>query len=469
MSYFLWIEDFESSAKTTASNLFAGLMEEQYFSDNTRQLKKDLSEQGVFIELSFQDGLAFIREKLNDIDYIILDIDLPAYSRRDSINGDVMQLLERYYGYKKQDDESEDERFLGEKCNDLKKLAGYHLYAELVIELGFPKQHILFCSNHGENLKSIKDAFITAKISLPPIYTKAHDEPRQWIEKNYENAYSRLRRGIIEGCRYLKNLSEENVRFNKFISDSEKHISLDGLHDYLEVLHKLLPLSEPENDEAFSLYRLLISVLAHEWEAAEPKPLGTSNGAKRQELFAFSWIMKMTRNWSAHGKVFAQLNPQDVAYLFIVNMRAMFELGDSLLSYEKYLLQLFKTVLTESEFKEKIGKDHSDRKIPLIENYAQMLDKSGNTYQAINFHDILNGLQRSRKETDHEFLMIGLYQVFWFLTSSGQVYIPPDKDRLKSFKQLNYQFKYFNYAKEEYLFEIGRYIFNSSFIEEKSP
>lgn len=470
MSYFLWIEDFESSAKTTASDLFAGLMGEQYFSDNTRQLKKNLSEQGVFIELSFQDGLDFIRNKLNEIDYIILDIDLPAYSKGDSINGDVMQLLERYYGYKKQDDESEDERLLGEKRDDLKKLAGYHLYAELVIELGFPKRHILFCSNHGENLKSIQEAFNTAKVALPPIFKKADEEAHQWVEKNYENAYSRLRRGIIEGCRYLKNLPEEKFRFNNFVLKSEKKaekkVSLEDMHNYLDVLQKVLPLTEPRNDETYSLYRLLIGVLAHEWEAAEPKALKASDGQKQQELFAFSWIMKMTRNWSAHGKVFVRLRPEDVAYLFIINMRVMFDLGDKLLPYEKILLRLFKIVLVENEFKEKIGKKPEDRKIPLSENYARMLHASGNTYQAINFHDILNGLQRSGKETDSAFLMKGLYQVFWFLTSSGQVYIP-DTDKLKNSTKLNYQFKYFDYGKKEYLFEIGRHIFNSSLTEEK--
>lgn len=358
--------------------------------------------------------------------------------------------------------------------NDLKEKekfhnnAGFYIFNDLV-HSGFPSEKMCFMTGEKNSLTDFEAKCHDMYVPKFKGFEKRPEqfkELSQWIKAQKESDYSILRRGVIEGCDYLKRLPEEKLRFNRFIADTEKYISLDGLHDYLDVLQKLLPLTEPRNDETYSLYRLLIGVLAHEWEAAEPKALKASDGQKQQELFAFSWIMKMTRNWSAHGKVFVRLRPEDVAYLFIINMRVMFDLGDKLLPYEKILLRLFKIVLVENEFKEKIGKKPEDRKIPLSENYARMLHASGNTYQAINFHDILNGLQRSGKETDSAFLMKGLYQVFWFLTSSGQVYIP-DTDKLKNFTKLNYQFKYFDYGKKEYLFEIGRHIFNSSFTEEK--
>ena len=93
-----------------------------------------------------------------------------------------------------------------------------------------------------------------------------------------------------------------------------------------------------------------------------------------------------------------------------------------------------------------------------------MLDKSGNNYQAINYHDLLNDLQKNH-ETDSKFLIRGIYHVFWFLTSNGHVYLPPDKDKIKTFSALKYQFKYFDYKKSEYIFEIARHIYNSSFPE----
>ena len=139
MSYFLWIEDFENSSKVTASEVLGGIVEEQSLSDHKQQLKNNLKEQGVFVELSFQDGLGFIRNRLQKIDYIILDIDLPAYSKGDEINADVLHLLEQYYGY---DNENDDEVLLLDKCKELKEVAGYHIYTELVVQLGFPKEHI---------------------------------------------------------------------------------------------------------------------------------------------------------------------------------------------------------------------------------------------------------------------------------------------------------------------------------------
>ncbi|WP_411726887.1 hypothetical protein [Methyloglobulus sp.] len=102
--------------------------------------------------------------------------------------------------------------------------------------------------------------------------------------------------------------------------------------------------------------------------------------------------------------------------------------------------------------------------IPLVENYAALLKKTGNTWQAINFHDALNNLQKNKdKVCDSDFLLKGLYQTFWFLTSSGGVYIPPNEEQIKKFLVLNYQFKHFDYQKPEYIFELARHIYNSSF------
>ncbi|MEF3075699.1 hypothetical protein V2P20_11755 [Methylobacter sp. Wu1] len=294
------------------------------------------------------------------------------------------------------------------------------------------------------------------------------------VGKLRKNNYLVLRRGIIEGCRHIVKLIEENkltkddLRFNHFISETEKKVSIDDLQDYIKVLEKFLPLRAPSNNS--SLYKLFIRTLAHEWEAAEPKQLNKQN--KQNGAYAFSWIMKMSRNWLAHGKVFEQLNPQDVAYLFIVNMRAMFDLGDKLLPYESHLLRLFTNVLREDEMKARIGdpphkkntENYNQRKIPLVENYAALLMKyNSHARQAINFHDALNNLQKNNDNaSDSDFFIKGLYQTFWFLTSIGEVYIPQDEEQIRKFHCLNYQFKYFDYQKD-YLFELARHIYNSSF------
>ncbi|WP_341326836.1 hypothetical protein [Methylotuvimicrobium sp. KM2] len=467
MSYFLWVEDFEGDPKATASNVLGSVFNVSLFDEDKRALKKNMKAQGVFIELTLQDGLEFITSDLDKkVDYIILDIDLPAYppdiAYKDVTNEEFLHLLETFENYQKQEDETANEVAWKTACSELKKIAGFYLYTKLVVEMGFPKQHILFCSNHANQTESILKAFKTAKIVLPKIYEKADPFVQHWTKDHYQNPYSRLRRGIIEACRHLKDHPEGRYRFKRFINETEKQPGLDDVHDYLDVLANFLPLREPEQPAVF--YKLLTRTLAHEWEAAEPQRLDRQN-----ELYAFSWIMKMTRNWSAHSKIFEQLEAPDVAYLFIVNMRAMFELGDKVLPYERHLLSLFDRPLDESEMSKKCGSDHSDRQLPLIENYANTLKKTGNTWQAINFHDALNNLQKNKDNTiESEFFIKGLYQAFWFLTSKGGVYLPPNEDRIKTFSVLKYQFKYFDYKEPNFIFELARHIYRPSFPETKS-
>ncbi len=451
MSYFLWIEDFENEPKVTASNVFGGVLQETLFAEDKRAIKKGFREQGVYVELNFQDGLGFIKVNLDKIDYIILDIDLPAYGI-DGINNEVLELLKDFEGYQVNEDEPIDESAWQTACNKLKKIAGFYLYTRLVVELGFPKQHILFCSNHGDNTKTIQEAFKTAKIYLPKIHLKSDPDVQIWVKNRYENAYSRLRRGIIEGCRFL---IDKPLRFERYSADKEKPAILDA-QNYLAILSGFFQLNEPE--KLSTTYKLFVRTLAHEWdEAVKPRKLD-----KDQASLAFSWIMKMTRNWSAHSTVFEQLFARDVAFLFMVNMRAMFDLGAQLAPYERYLLMLFDQPLNHEDFKQKCGEDFKTRQIPLTQKYAVMLSKYGTNFEAINFHDLLNELQKKQTQSN-QFLIEGLYQVFWFLTSFGRVYIDPYK--VQEQKYLNYQFNFFDYSSQEYLTEIGRHIYHRSFPE----
>jgi len=469
MSHFLWIEDFENSVKTTAHDVLSSIIEEP-FDNDSRKLKRKLEKEGIFLELTFQDGLIFIRDqgKLNQIDYIILDIDLKSHNGSiHDISPDVLGLLYEFQDYTETKYESKDGESFNKACQDLKEIAGFYLYTQLVLELGFPKTHILFCSNHGENTKTIQKAFKQAKISLPQIYQKSDLEVKSWVKSHSDNPYSRLRRGIIEGCKYLKHLTEEELRFNSFIQEQDKQITLEDLHNYLDILENFLPLREPPNKTTF--YKLFVRTLAHEWESASPWIIQKSPS---KELFAFAWIMKMTRNWLAHSRVFENINEQDVAYLFIANMRAMFCLKDSLIDYEKYLLQLFEPIsvaeikkkIGDEKPKKKIGDERSlTREIPLEKNYDALLKKT-NKWEAIKFHEALNYLQnKSAGLQENNYLIQGLYQTFWFLTSPGRVSGISMGD---GSTKLNYNFRYFDYSKnktDNYLFELARHIYKRSF------
>jgi hypothetical protein len=307
MSYFLWVEDFEGTpVAATAETVLGSIIKNNSFDSEKRELRRRLKDQGIFIELNFEDGLKFIKNELNKIDYIILDINLPPHNATiDTISDDVLELLYEFQGYKKIEYESKDNGLFVKACDALQKIAGFYLYTHLVVELGFPKAHILFCSNHGNDAKEIKDAFKTAKILPPDIYTKdsiPNYFVKDWVEKRHSNSYSRLRRGIIEGCKYLKSLTEEKLRFNDFIQDQDKQITLEDLHNYLDVLENFLPLREPPNKkDKDKFYKLFVRTLAHEWESATP---WKSKKLASLELYAFTSIMKLTRNWSAHSRVF---------------------------------------------------------------------------------------------------------------------------------------------------------------------
>jgi hypothetical protein len=468
MTHFLWVEDFnisetkrsENIVSSTVSSVFGSILDNTELSarlaeEDENDAQDFLEENGIFLKLNLLEALDFINDpkELSKIDFVVLDVDMPLENGQRDNNNYLSSLIER--------------------CppeDALRKIAGYHIYTELVIELGFPKKHILFCSNHASYFEELKNKFSSANIK-PPISPNSNEPFLRKEDKGFINQwlndahldYFVLRRGIIEGCKYLKSLSEDKLQFKEFIKkDDDKKIELEDIRDYLGVLENFLPLREPSDKAA--RYKLFVRTLAHEWEAAEPKQL---NGQK--ELYALSWIMKMSRNWLAHGKVFEQLTAQDVAYLFIVNMRAMFDLGSDLLPYERNLLSLFTDVISVQEMQDKIGKGVQDRKIPLVENYAVLLKKTGNTWQAINFHDALNNLQKNKnKVTESEFLIKGLYQTFWFLTSSGSVFIPFDEEKIKGFTRLQYQFNYFDYhyQKQDYLFELARHIYSRSFSQD---
>ena len=49
--------------------------------------------------------------------------------------------------------------------------------------------------------------------------------------------------------------------------------------------------------------------------------------------------MKITRNWVSHANLLEPLDPQTIAFLFLVNMRAMFKIPKAIQPYEQILLR----------------------------------------------------------------------------------------------------------------------------------
>ncbi len=418
MANFLWVEDFENNPRVTANEVFGSVLKEDLFSDRKQELKNNLRSEGVFVQLSFQDGLEFIRNDLHKVDYVILDIDLPAYSGGEASH-DILNLLEKFQSYTKLEDEEEDELLLAEECAKLKKIAGFYLYTELIVELGFPKSHILFCSNHGENTLEIQQAFKVAKIELPLIYQKSNLDVQTWVQKCYESPYSNLRRGIIEGCNFLKKNKSDlrDIQFKNFIKivDSKPAIEIveTDIINYLDTLSQFFPLQESKKSE--SEYRLFLRALSHEWEESIDvtsfKERNGNNLKGIDDIYTFGWIMKMTRNWVSHANLLDPLNPQFIAFLFLVNMRAMFKLPKEIQPYEHILLKCISLSSIDSINKEELDENiaYTERNVDSI---LSSLKLNGGHIFGTKINDIYRQNTGNPDAEEHNFKKL-LLQYFW--------------------------------------------------------
>ena len=455
MSRFLWVEDFEGSTAAIAHQVLGDIIDCSEFATDPGALKRGLKPHGIFIELNLQDSLDFIATNLSAIDYVILDIDLPAFGD-DVINEAMLQRLIDFEGYQPHDDESEDESRRKTACNQLKGIAGFYVYTQLIVELGFPQQHILFCSNHGENTLSIQQAFKAAKVTLPDIHQKSSPFVGQWVKEQYNNPYSRLRRGVIEGCQYAKCLVKENLYFNNF-TPKQDSIQQEDLVSYFEILENFLPLREPENKK--TVYKLFIRTLSPEWEAAK-----NIRNDKEKPDAVLAWIMRNTRHWITHNSsLFSHADEQLLAFLFMVNLRVMFFHADySVKKHENILLKLFDNESLSTE-------DFNRQNIPVSEAYLTLRNiirdenqnperKNLNIEEAFYFNEMANNVQVSKSplRNDKKFFEKLLYQMFWLTTCN------PFVDR-KNNKSLEIKFWNFNYSDKPYMLAIAKSIYHRSF------
>jgi hypothetical protein len=344
------------------------------------------------------------------------------------------------------------------------KNAGFYIFNDLV-HLGVPVEKMCFMtgedSTFGEFQKKCVEIYVPKIECLEKRDKKGYDKLRVWLQEQ-ESDYVKLRRGIIEGCQFLKE-QKDKLRFDKFCKEGKKEF-LD-IDDYLGTLEGFLSLREPVDKK--TLFKLFIRTLSHEWEeSVEPKELDDKGS------LAFSWIMKMTRNWIAHNStaIFTDLTEQDVAYIFICNMRAMFALDDTVQVYENHLLSLFKKVDDKNQDITLInGEKIKNKDIPLIEFYVSYFNERTNRTDVHNIlHDLQNDKYKLQNKGD-KFFITGLYHCFWFLTSSHD----NKKDMARRNPNSNYPnqvsisrhytFEFFDYTKTDFLLELARHIYNRSF------
>lgn len=408
MSAFLWVEDFEGGQYREFSHTLFGramVLEAGDFPEDESGLRDFMKSRQVELATSFAEAARRIDENLRDFDYVVLDIDLNLLG--EDTNDDrpwVDPVLERWYGY---DPNAENEEVSFNAARQkMKGVAGYHLFIDLVMNRGFPRERILFCSNHGNHLDSINNSFEPARMEAPPIYKKGDTKVKEWIAAQAEKPYLKLRRWVIIACReinYQIMKGETEFVFPELQKDGTIPLTQKNIEQLLETLPCLLPEHETKKEKQRIAFRLFARTLAQDWD----KVSYTKENIPKYKN-AFSDVLVRTRHWTSHdAEALSVMDEGFVASLFLIAMRSSFNLPeDNLEGYEAALLSLIgdEIQFDMNEMKEKCRLSNDE----ISNKYARLPEKKANNY----FSSRVSAIQECGRIRPEEQPML-LYQIIW--------------------------------------------------------
>lgn len=337
----LWVEDFGGGLRAESStlvNMFRGLLAEQVFDDEWNP-EADLIGNpqcltDFFLQHSPTHRVTLLRH-FGDFQRLpgVISLQFDAVALDINLSRGVPVDVTLPAGFR-------DEKAFHAK-------AGFYIYNQLLCS-GFPAESICFLTGEKEStFGEFADHCQKALIPLPAAFGKDDaglESFRSWLKERQNSPYIQLRRGVIEGCQLLRRLITERpdvIQFQLFLKNSK--VTVKTMDDYLVTLESFLPPRPPEGAALTHLLRLFIRALAHEWETDANPQLITGRGKDRLHyvLRAYAWVMKAARNWLAHGENLDQPSVKLVAYLFLVNHRAMYALPAEAQNHERLLLTLF--------------------------------------------------------------------------------------------------------------------------------
>lgn len=425
MSRFLWVEDFEDQQYREFTHTLFGpsllLQNIAFFPDEEGHLREFLARNQITLATTYAEATRLIDKKLDDFDYIVLDIDLDLLDQDEDKQTDI-ELVEKelrdWYGYEPANSESE--KNYADARNEMKKVAGYHLYINLVLDKGFSKHQILFCSNHGNHLESINSSFKTAKIKPPKIYNKTEEDPGKWVSKKRTNKYTLLRRWIINACNDLLNKLDKkdlNYRIPEILrgdpSEEDKKLAAEDAKRIIETLPLLLPAIESSDEKKRLDFRLFVRTLTQDWDNKIDFNK-IDKEIKKGIDKASNKVLLTARNWTSHsGKALTSLQEDDVAFLFLIAMRLYFWI-DQNNSNEEYELPLLELIGKECELDISILKKWYETTYDEVNDRWKRLPNNANNIDTNNFFDsMVNDLQQAGDLTstrEHEEM---LRNIFW--------------------------------------------------------
>jgi len=337
----LWIEDFGGGLPTgtgTLNSMFQDLMSfDNWDEDELSLLSKPSDLEKFFKENSALHCVFLCRHYF---DYVEFKANNELTRKVDAVIIDIRLDNNVDFDLSIPNDSQDKEKF---HIN-----AGFYIFNDLV-HLGFPAEKMCFMTGEKNSFSGFKkrcdDIYIPEVIGFEKGDAN-FGKVRQWI-KTRQSDYVILRRGIIEGCSFLKahiEKDEAKIQFRDFIKIENQQPTIEiptaDIGNYLDTLAQFFPIKQ--SDDPNILYRLFLRTLVHEWEenidANSLKEKYAGDLSKIRDIYTFAWLMKMTRNWVSHANLLEPLNPEMIAFLFLVNMRAMFKLPKAIQPYEHILL-----------------------------------------------------------------------------------------------------------------------------------
>jgi len=343
----LWIEDFGGGLAESPMviEMFSGLLSKKIFDkeydpdeDVTVELPRLFEKHNIHqinICKSYMDWKKTYNEQKGDYDIVFIDINLVESLR----TPDSEKPIENA---------------------DFDRKAGFYIYHYL-IKNGFPDDNIAFFTGEENSLKDFIEYCDKIFVEKPKntFEKKPSDfeKLRKWLDEKANSPYLILRRGIIEGCRFLKdelkNIDESYLEDRLlFYKTTSKKIEYNPKTYKTEVLDYLTKLenffvfrNHADNRDAFSIF---VKELTSKWDISfgyfnREKEFPSFKTKLEEKFYTTSqFLMKMLRNCTAHDLLSHDLSEKEVAYFFMLAMRSFlkFNLTDSF-RYEIILSGIF--------------------------------------------------------------------------------------------------------------------------------
>ena len=343
----LWIEDFGGGfgGAKVARDMFGGVLSSKILRqhyhpdeeiwDELPRIFRQYSLHHVHICRSYLEWKAIFDTEAWDFDLALIDINLEQFRTP----------AEQQPG--------------GITNPDFDQKAGFYMYHQL-IKACFPDDNIAFFTGNGNLLPDFEDFCNRILIEKPRHTFEKNPEDyaklRVWLSQKDQDAYLTLRRGIIEGCRSIKNqlarLPEHEVadhllfyKTTPIQVDQEPETYRQYVAEHLSKLQAFFPLHPPSQKQY--LYHAFLKELAADWEIStghfESKYRQQFSGGVERKFFALcQQQMKWLRNWSVHHLLPDDLTEKDIALCFMLAMRAWLQEDvQTILPYEHILAALF--------------------------------------------------------------------------------------------------------------------------------